>query len=268
MPWFRRHKKPDWHDRFHVIEDFRELEREPAQYPVAMEGLEVTGDNLRILLQEFSQSDERPMLYLSLPKEDREEVREFLLQRLGRNSLNILDLSLDRESADFLREHSRVRFGFEHNNYSYVFETEVIARIEGGDALFLALKPGTIHQERRSHQRYKLWPDYEAFFQGMTVLDISQRGLKVFAEQSLNSKEPLENALLILPPVQDPETGKGFYSGGEIVVPRAVVTYEKKQGKRNTYGLFFDQDWPSEDTKKLNDFLLALRKFLFLGGSD
>ncbi|MCF8086298.1 MAG: hypothetical protein K9J48_05335 [Desulfohalobiaceae bacterium] len=267
MSLFRRQKKPDWQDRFHLAEDFRELERDPAQYPVAMEGLEVTGDSLRVLLEEFCQT-ERPMLYLYLPKEEREEAREFLVQRLGRNSLNILDLSLDRESGDFLREHSLVRFGFEHRNYAYVFQTEVLARIEGEDPVYLALKPETIFQERRSHQRYKLWPDYEAFFKDMAVLDISQRGLKVFTEQGLNASEALENAVLSLPQVQDLETGDSLYSGAEIEVPRAMVTYQNKQGKWKYYGLLFDREWPDEDTKKLNDFLLALRKCIFLGGCD
>jgi len=264
MSLFRRQKKPDWHDRFHLAEDFRELERGPAQYPVAMEGVEVTGDSLSVLLEEFCRT-ERPMLYLYLPKEEREEACEFLVQRLGRNSLNVLDLSLDGESGDFLREHSLVRFGFEHRNYAYVFETEVLARIEGDEPLFLALKPDTIFQERRSHQRYKLWPDYEAFFQEMGLLDISQRGLKAFTDQSLNSSEALESAVLSLPPVHDPETGDSFYSGAVIEVPRAVVTYENKQGKWKYYGLFFDLEWPDEDTKKLNDFLLALRKCIFEG---
>ncbi len=263
MGLFRRQKKLDWHDRFHLAEDFRELERDPAQYPVAMEGLEVTGDSLRILLEEFYHA-ERPMLYLYLPKEEREEAREFLVQRLGRNSLNILDLSLDRESSDFLRDHSLVRFGFEHRNYTYIFQTEVLGRIEGEDPVYLALKPETIFQERRSHQRYTLWPDHEAFFLDMPVLDISQRGLKVYTDRSLDSSQALEHAVLTLPPVQDPETGASFYSGAEIEVPRSVVTYENKQGKRNYYGLFFDADWPDEDTKKLNDFLLALRKCIFL----
>jgi hypothetical protein len=267
MPLFRRQKKPDWLERFHLAEDFRELERTPAQYPMAMEGVEITGDSLRLLLQEFCQS-ERPLLYLYLPKEEREEAREFLVQRLGRNSLNILDLSLDQEMSTFLREHSLVRFGFEHRNYTYVFETKVIARVEGEDPVFLALQPETIFQERRSHQRYKLWPDYEAFFKDMAVLDISQRGLKVFTEQGVDSSEAMENGLLSLPPVQDPETGESFYSGAEIEVPRAVVTYENKQGKWKYFGLFFDQNWPDEDTKKLNDFLLGLRKCLFLGGCD
>jgi len=267
MGLFRWDKKVDWLDRFHLSEDFRGIARSEAQYPVAMEGLEITGDNLRILLEEFSQS-ERPLLHLYVPKEDREEARDFLLQRLGRNSLTILDCSVDQVSIEFLRAHSSVRFGFEHRNYTYVFQTEVLGRIQGEDPLFLTPRPETIFQERRSHQRYTLWPDHKVYLNGMSLLDISQRGVKLFTSEVLNSSEALENAVLHQPPIYDAETDDCYYEGGDVLVPRAVVTYELKQGKWHYYGLHFDQKWSDEQTKKLNDFLLGLRKRIFYSGEE
>ena len=267
MGLFRRRKKGDWQDRFHLREDFRGVDRPVAQYPVAMEGIKVTGDNLAILLEEFCHT-ERPLIHLYVPTEEREEPRDFMVHRLGRNSLSLLDLSMDQESADFLRDHSQVRFGFEYHNYTYVFETEILGRIEGEDPLFLALKPETIFQERRSHQRYTLWPEHEAFLNSMPVMDVSQRGLKLFSSQDLHSPEALQHAVLTLPPVYDAETGDCYYSGGEIEVPRAVVTYELKQGKWHYYGLHFDQEWADEQTKKLNDFLLALRKRIYYSSEE
>ena len=267
MGLFRRRKKMDWQDHFHLSEDFRGVDRPVAQYPVDMEGLRVTGDNLEILLEEFCHS-ERPLLYLYLPKEEREEARDFLVHRLGRNSLSLLDLSMDQESADFLRKHSQVRFGFAHHNYTYVFETEILGRIEDEDPLFLAFKPETIFQERRSHQRYTLWPEHKAFFNSMSVMDISQRGVKLFSSHDLDSPEALENAVLTLPPVYDAERDACYYSGGEIEVPKAVVTYELKQNKWHYYGLHFDQEWSDEQTKKLNDFLLALRKRIYYSSEE
>ena len=267
MSLFRRRRKPDSHDRFHLEEDFRSPERAPAQYPVDMEGLEITGKSLEVLLEEFSRS-QRPLLHLYMPSKEREEAREMLVSSLGRNSMSLLDLSPDRETEDFLRDYSLVRFGFEHKNYTYIFETEVMARLEGEDPLFLAFKPERIYQERRSHQRYKLWPDYKAYFRDMSVLDISQRGLKVFTEQRLGSVEALENEALTLPSVHDSNTGETYYSGAEIEVPRATVTHERKHRGVYYYGLDFDQTWSSEQTKALNDFLLALRKCFFLGGCE
>ena len=265
---FRWRKKSDWQDRHQLSEDFRSLQRSPAQYPLPMEGLELTQENRDILLEEFCQQ-ERPVMHLYLPKEEGDEARDFMVQRLGRNSLNILDLSFDRESADFMRDFSPVRFGFEHNNYTYIFETEVVGVLEGDDPVFLLAKPSIVVQERRSHKRYQLYPEHEAFINDMQVQDISQRGLQFFSKDaSLQYQDVLENAALTLPPVYDEETEDCYYSGADIEIPQGVITYKLKKGKYCYHGLQFQGDWPDEYIKNLNDFLLGLRKRIFYSSEE
>jgi hypothetical protein len=168
-----------------------------------------------------------------------------------------------------MRESSFVRFGFEHKDYTYVFETDVLGRLEGDDPLFLVVKPEKIVQERRSHKRYKLWPEHRAFFNGMQVQDISQRGLQVFSEDpSLQYEDVLENATLSLPPVYDVDTEDCYFEGAEIEVPQSVVTYKLKKHKYSFYGFQFQGGWPLEYIKNLNDFLLGLRKRIFFASEE
>lgn len=268
MALFRKSRQSDWQDRFRLSEDFRSLDRSPPQYLLPQDGLGLTREKLENLLQEFCQQD-RPVIRLYLPKLEREEAREFLVRRLGENSLTIQDISDDTEAADFIRAHSPVRFGFEHANAAYIFETDVPGRIEDESPLFLAAKPKMILRERRSHERYQLYPEHAAFINDMRVHDISQKGLQFFSEDaSLQYQDALENAVLTLPPVYDEKTGGCFYSGGNIEVPQGVITYKLKKGNFCYYGLQFQGDWTDECLKNLNDFLLALRKRLFHAGEE
>lgn len=259
MALFRKNKQSDWQALFRLSEDFRSLDRSPPQYPLPLDGLVLTREKLDNLLEAFCRQD-RPVIHLYLPRSDREEAREFLVRRLGDSSLTIQDNTGDREAADFIRIHTPVRFGFEHANYTYIFETDLPGKIEDEAPLFLAAKPKMILQERRSHKRYQLYPEHEALINDMQVHDISRKGLQFFSEDaSLQYQDVLENAALKLPPVYDAETDACSYSGADIEIPRGVITYKLKKGKYCYYGLQFQGDWPDEYLKNLDDFLLALR---------
>ena len=262
MGLFRFLRKDARLDGIHLAEEFSSQERIPAPYPVAMDGIELSERNLESVFQEFLEQS-RGLVVLYIPREEDEERRELLLQEVARHSLSLAELDRDEEVESFLRSYTSVRFGFQHQNYNYVFESTVLGKIEADDPVILAEKPQKIFQERRSYQRYKVWPDHQAFFWGMQVMDISQAGMKVFSEQRLDTSQALERAILSLPQVQESDSGKTIYGGGEVEIPHAVITHGFKQHHGFYYGINFDQELPDEDKKKLNDFLLALRK-LFL----
>jgi hypothetical protein len=198
-----------------------------------------------------------------------EEGRDLKVHQLNRNTLSLLDLSTDREAVAFMRAYSRVRLGFEHRNASYIFQTEVLGFVEGPKEVLLAARPERIYRERRRYQRYQLWPDHKAYLDSMPVHDISWSGLRIHSDTSLWSGDILDKALLTLPAIYRPGTEVCLYSGASIRVPRVVVSYRLARDISCYYGLYFDRQWDLEDTQKLGDFLLALRKnFLSRGDNE
>jgi hypothetical protein len=258
MSFFHSRKGGSKKIKADLTEDFRHPDRSPAHYFFPPEGLELTGDTLRSLLKDFCNS-ERPLLYLYLPKQEgEEEARDFKVHKLERNTLSILDLSPDGEAVSFMREYSTVRFGFEHGNRSFVFETRALGKTQ--DEILLVEKPGTIYQERRKHRRYQLWPEHQAFLGWMQVHDISWSGMRILSDTFLQSGDVLENALLTLPSVETVDTGDPLFPGAKIPIPRAVVSYRLTREICYYYGLYFDREWPEDQSQKLADFLQALHK--------
>lgn len=267
MVFFLPFKRRERYGRNILIEDFQNGKRILAQYCSSIDGLEITGKNIQLIFREFFNS-KRPVLHLYLPRKESEEKRDFLLKRLGRNTINVYALWLDEEILSLIRDYLQVRFGFEHQNYTYLFETKILGRLKSEEPEFLATKPDKIFQARRSHQRYQLWPEHKAYFNGIQVLNISQKGMKIFSKSIMNKNDTLEDATLILPPVYNKETGECFFPGAEIQVPRSVVSYQLKQDQGCYCGIHFNQDWSDIQAKQLNDFLLALRKWFFLSNCD
>lgn len=260
MSFFHSRKGEHTKIRVDLSEDFRHADRPPASYFFPVEGLELTGDDLRNLLKDFCHGD-RPLLHLYLPKEEGEgEAREFKVHKLGRRTLSILDLSLDEEAVTFMREHSVVRFGFEHNNNTFVFETHALGKTAEDGEILIVEKPQTIYQERRKYRRYQLLPEHHAFLGWMQVQDISWTGMRILSDTLLQPRDVLENALLTLPPVHTVETGECLYQGSKIQVPRAVVSYRLTRDLCYYYGLYFDMEWSEEESEKLESFLRALRQ--------
>ncbi|MCF8086296.1 MAG: hypothetical protein K9J48_05325 [Desulfohalobiaceae bacterium] len=260
MPLFHSRKVSSKRVGAQLAEDFRRPDRVPAEYFFSVEGMELTGDSCRRLLKEFSR-DERPLLALYLPDELGEEAaHHFLVRKLRRYTLSLSDLSPNGEGTSFLREHARVRFGFEHNHETYFFETRVLGGMGEEETVLLAEKPETIYQERRSLRRYWIWPDHQAFLGWMQVHDISWNGLRILCETSLESGDILENAQLSLPRVHDPESGVCLHFGGRIHVPRARVIYSQAREDCSCYGVYFEREWEEGKKQALADFLFALRK--------
>lgn len=260
MSFFHSRKGGSRKIRADLTDDFRHADRPPASYFYPVEGLELTGDTLRNLLKDFCHG-ERPLLYLYLPEQEGEgEAREFKVHKLRRHTLSLLDLSRDEEAVSFMRKHSRVRFGFEHKNDTFLFETRVLGKTADHGEILIAEKPETIYQERRKYRRYQLLPEHQAFLGWMQLRDISWSGMHILSDTLLQQRDVLENAPLTLPPVHAVENGECLYQGARIQVPRAVVRYRFTRDISYYYGLYFDREWSEEESEKLDGFLRALRQ--------
>ena len=260
MPFFHSREEEGKRSSLGMARDFRHQDRVPAQYFSPLDGLALTGHSARNLLREFRQR-ERPLLYLYLPRSmGGEEARDLELQRLGRNNMILANLSPDREAVSYMREHSEVRFGFEHGTAVCTFETKVLGSLDRDCGMLLVEKPGTLFLERRNFRRYQLWPEYGAYLGWMRVNDISWSGLGIFSDMSLRARNVLENPLLSLPPVLDLSSDESVYQGAKIKVPRAVVMYRYISETCCFCGLYFEREWGEEQAEWLDDFLLGLWK--------
>lgn len=260
MSFFHSRKGGSRKIRDDLIEDFRDADRPPANYFEPLDGVELTGDTLRNLFKDFCHG-EHPLLYLYLSKRESEgETREFKVHKLRRHTLSILDLSPDQEAASFMREHSHVRFGFEHKNNTFVFETHALGKTADNEEIFILEKPEIIYQKRREYRRYQLLPEHQAFLGWMQLQDISWSGVHILSDTLLQPQDVLENAPLTLPPVHAVETGECLYQEAKIQVPRAVVSYRYTRDICYYYGLYFDVGWSEEESEKLDGFLRALRQ--------
>lgn len=246
-----------------LSEDFRCLERNPAQYFFSLEGLILPREDTFDLLEHLFLS-RHPLIHLYMPnKHGEEETHEFKVQQLGNNTLSLLDLSRDETAVSFMKKHSTVRFGFEHQNTSYIFETSVLGFVQDQESILLADMPERIYRERRQYPRYQLWPDHKAYLEEMQVHDISWSGLRVLSERSLRSGDTLKNVQLTLPLITHPQTEAVLYAGSRIQVPRIDVRYRLTQDICSYYGLYFEEEWVLEQSQELGDFLLAVRKHFF-----
>lgn len=262
MPFFHSRKEGGGKIRLELSEDFRRGDRALAEYFFALDGLELTGDALWNLLKEFSQR-EHPLLHLYLPQREGEmKARDFKIHKLKRNTISIWDLSLDGEAVSFMRQHSRVRFGFLHRNGFFLFETRILGKARDNEELLIVEKPKTIYRDRRNYLRYQLWPELQAFLGWMQVQEISWIGMGLFSDTLLEPREILENALLSLPPVYSIETRECLHRESKLQVPGAVVCYKVSLEMCFYYGLSFDQEFSDEQSEKLGDFLHALHKRL------
>jgi len=251
-----------------LSEDFRNSERETAPYFFPLEGIILSGEETLDVLKYLCQS-QHPLLHLYIPnKHGEEEVHEFKVQRVENNTLSLLDISRDSTAISFMRKKSTLRFGFELHDNSYIFETRVLGFAQDKGEVLLAEIPERIYRERRRHPRYQLWPEHKAYLEGMQVHDISWHGLRVLSERSLCSGDTLKNVQLTLPLIPHPRTETYLYSGARINVPRIGVRYRISQDICSYYGLYFKEEWDPEQTQKLGDFLLALRKHFFYNFSS
>ena len=228
-------------------------------YSSSPQGSEIRNKSIPKLLQSFA-AEKQPLMYLHIPGESYEEFREYKVQDVKRDAVHVLNISTDTACEDFLRNYAPVRFSFRFQHYLFFFDTNALGRIGAESPDYLLELPQIIFQERRSHQRYRLWPDYEAMINSMPVADISQKGISFFSTQSFAKDNTFENARLNLPAVFCSSVEECYFEGAEILIPQAVIAncIQEKSGYR--YGCYFTAEWPSEEVKTLNDFLLALRK--------
>jgi len=252
-----------------LSEDFRAPHRVPAEYPASLQGKELIGDAVRDLLKRWARG-EHPFLTLYLPEDDGEvAMHELPVHKLRRRTMSLSDPSPNSEALSFLREHSKVRFGFEHREARYWFETRVLGTVDGEDEpILVAERPERMYEERRRVPRYHLWPELQAFLGWMQVLDLSWNGLRIFSSTRLEIREVLENAPLFLPQVDDWQTGGTPDPASGIRVPRAVVTHSLPDEAYWLYGLHFHGEWSEDEARKLGAFIQALEERGFSGGES
>lgn len=252
-----KRKKHEWMD---LEEEFpSQAHKAQPDYSSSLQGSEIQKKSIHRLLEDFA-TEKQPLMYLHVPGESYEEFREYTVQAVKKDAVHVLNISTDTACEDFLRNYAPVRFSFRFQHYLFFFATNALGRIGAESPDYLLEMPEIIYQERRSHQRYRLWPDYEVTINSMPVADISQKGLSFFSNQSFTKDNRLENATLSMPPVYCSSEEECYFEGGEITIPQAVIAncIQEKGGYR--YGGFFTAEWPSQAVKTLNDFLLALRK--------
>ena len=252
-----KRKKHEWMD---LAEEFpvQNQKAQPA-YAGLLQGLEIRDKSISRLLEEFA-AEKKPCMYLHVPGESYEEFREYTLQAVKKSAVHVLNISTDTSCEDFLRNYAPVRFSFRFQHYLFFFATNALGRIGAETPEYLLELPEVIYQERRRHQRYRLWPEYEVVINGMPVADISQKGISFFSSQSFQKHNTLDNATLDLPAVYCSSEEECYFEGGLITIPQAVIAncIQEKNGYR--YGGHFTAEWPTQAVKTLNDFLLALRK--------
>ncbi len=246
-------------ERIHLVEDFSSLPKALPAYKNSLQGVVLTGGNADKILQEFV-NVEQPHIFLHMPGESYEEFCECLMESVRKDTLHIQDISVDTTCEEFIRSHGPVRFSFRFQHYLFFFEASVLGKLEKDSSAFLIEKPQLIYQERRSHRRYRLWPQYKVLFNDQQVVDISQKGISFFSVHNYNRQSAIDNGILALPAVYSDSEEYCFFAGGEIIVPQAIITNSTKLKTGYRYGGYFGIEWPSEAIKTLNDFLLALRK--------
>lgn len=252
-----KRKKHEWMD---LEEEFpSQAHKTQPVYLSSIQGSEIQYESIPKLLQNLA-AEKQPLMYLHVPGESYEEFREYRVQAVKKDAVHVLNISTDTACEDFLRNYAPVRFSFRFQHYLFFFATNALGRIGAEGSDYLLEHPQIIYQERRSHQRYRLWPDYEVMINSMPVADISQKGMSFFSNQSFAKDNKLENATLSMPAIFCSSEVECYFEGGEITIPQAVIAncIQEKGGYR--YGVYFTAEWPSQAVKTLNDFLLALRK--------
>lgn len=251
-----KYKKHEW---THIDEEFPLHAKQRPEYINDIHGLELHGKNAHKLLEDFS-AEQNSHMMLHIPSESYEEFREYRLQKVKKNVLHILNVSTDTECEEFIRSYSPLRFSFRFQHFNFFFETNVLGKAEKKKYIYLIEKPVIIYQERRSHQRYRLWPEYHVFFNKMHVADISQKGLSFLSSHNFRNQNTIEEAELIFPAVYCKSEEKCYFEGNQITVPKTVIANCLKEKSGFRYGGYFVSQWSNEAVKSMNDFLLAVRK--------
>lgn len=251
-----KYKKREW---IQLDEDFPLHAKQSPAYADAISGLRLREKNAHKLLVDLS-AEQKPYMMLHIPSDSYEEFWEYRLQKVKKNVLYLLNMSTDTKCEDFFRTHSPVRFSFRYQNFLFFFETNVLGKVDKENNVYLTEKPLVIYQEHRSHQRYRLWPEYNVLFNEMHVGDISQKGLSFLSSHNFRDQNIIENAELVFPAVYSKSEEECYFEGTQITVPKTVIANCIKQKTGFRYGGYFATSWPTEAVKSMNDFLLAVRK--------
>ncbi|MGM0539894.1 MAG: hypothetical protein ACQERT_11895 [Thermodesulfobacteriota bacterium] len=251
-----KYKKHEW---IHLDEEFPLHAKQRPEYANDIHGLELKEKNAHKLLEDFS-AEQNSHMMLHIPSESYEEFREYRLEKVKKNVLHVMNVSTDTECENFIRTYSPVRFSFRFQHFLFFFETDVLGIFEKDSNIYLVEKPVIIHQEHRSHQRYRLWPEYKVYFNEMHVADISQKGISFHSSYNFKNENTIENAELIFPAVYCNSEEECYFEGNTITVPKTVIANCIKEKSGFRYGGYFASQWPDEAIKSMNDFFLAVRK--------
>ncbi|MFO7717576.1 MAG: hypothetical protein R6Y91_03310 [Desulfohalobium sp.] len=242
----------------HLGEPFPEQDKQQAPYTIALDGRVVPHAQAKNVLGDFL-ACERPFLLLHIPKNETEERREFRLCHVGKETLIVEPFADDPQCDAFLRQKTPLHWSLEFDHHKFFFATTALGRCKGEIPAYQLALPEQLYQERRSGRRYRLQPTYEATFNGMPVIDLSQKGLRFCSHEEFQMASQIADAPLALPRVESCE-GKELFPGTEILISQTEITNRCRSPQGFLYGTSFTEEWTEEAIKTLNNFFLALRK--------
>lgn len=242
----------------HLCETFPEQDKQQAPYTIALDGRIVPHAQAKNVLHDFH-GCQRPFFLLHIPQGESEDYREFRLCHVGKETLIAEPFADDPQCDAFVRLNTPLHWSLEFDNQKFFFATTALGRCKGEVTAYQLALPEQLYQERRSGRRYQLLPTYKATFNGMTVIDISQQGLRFYSPEKFQVSSNIDEANLTLPRVESCEE-KELFPGTEMVIPRTEIANRCRSPQGFIYGTAFTDEWTEEEIKTLNTFFLALRK--------
>ncbi|ACV68233.1 hypothetical protein [Desulfohalobium retbaense] len=242
----------------HLVEKFPDQDKHSVVYNTPLQGKVIANDQVHHVLERMS-TTESPELILHIPQDEYDEIREFILRKVEKKTAIVENISSDSGCATFLREVAPLRWSFKYDYHLFFFETSAHGLCSETEEIYQLALPPCLYQERRSSQRYRLWPTYKATLNDMPVLDISQKGIRFRGHHDLSQTNEIAGAQLDLPLVESSDQTQ-LYPGGQIVIPLTMIANRSPSPEGYQYGAYFKGEWEESAIKTLNDFLLAVKK--------
>lgn len=240
-------------DGFELKKDYRNLKRISPEYE-KLPNTGVKGSELDELLREYA-GLKRSVLDLSLPeKTQKKQGKGLFLEGVYDKTIAIEPIvqNIDNGAFEKYKEH---RFTFEKDDNRYTFDTVVLGKTKEG--LYIAEKPKGANEEKVPYRGFKTAPPTRPIFRDKEVVELGKKGVIFTSNESYPMEERIEGAKLYLPDINSKNTK---YSGGTITIPEAVVKYKTPGCRMTEYGVEFTDFKSTNDKKKLNDFLFALKR--------
>ena len=83
--------KQEWS---HLVQEFPSKIKSEAAYTAKLEGMEIKGNKVTKLLEEFA-FEKHPVMYLHIPGNFYEEFREYQISEVKKETIHVLNISTD-----------------------------------------------------------------------------------------------------------------------------------------------------------------------------